>query len=182
MKEFWDFEETVGYIEVKAKDGIIYKVWESGNTQLAADTLARVRKDLNKLLLFAYNNPQYWYDKPIAWGMFLTFDVHMPNVFNYQEINPIAAKELGLLGINKPKEITTLSNGYRVGTGRSIFLTLRNNKTDRFDNYSKIIDLAIHELTHTTCNDIVWKKDNHEPPYNSYHLLMRKMAKDCGII
>ena len=49
------------------------------------------------------------------------------------------------------------------------------------DNYSKILSLAIHEITHTTCNDLYWQEDNHTYPFEAYHSLMKQWAKDCGI-
>ena len=58
-------------------------------------------------------------------------------------------------------------------------------KSDKLHNYSTILDLAIHELTHTTSNDVRWipesKGGNHREPYPTYHTLMRKWAKECGI-
>ena len=49
-----------------------------------------------------------------------------------------------------------------------------------------ILDLAIHELTHTTCNDVrwvpEWKGGNHREPYPTYHKMMRKWAKEIGLI
>ena len=44
------------------------------------------------------------------------------------------------------------------------------------------MDLVIHELTHTVCNDIYWKTDNHKYPYESYHSLMIKWSKSINIL
>jgi hypothetical protein len=92
----------------------------------------------------------------------------------------------GILGLNKPKEIIqmTLENGnsFEFAKRRSIHLTIRNQQTWTINDYPKVLDLAIHELTHTTCNDVRWKEDNHKPPYQSYHTLMRKWARDSGVL
>ena len=100
----------------------------------------------------------------------------------------------GILGLNKPKEITTLEisldNGrvinYELGTKRNILLTLRNQNNGELRSYSDILDLAIHELTHTTCNDVrwipEWKGGNHRDPYPTYHRMMRKWASEIGLI
>ena len=74
---------------------------------------------------------------------------------------------------------------YEIATKRSIFLTIRpniKNKPNYIDNYQKIMDLAIHELTHTTCNDTQWKDDNHKHPYPVYHKMMRQFAKYCDVM
>ena len=98
----------------------------------------------------------------------------------------------GILGLNKPKRLTVIKVlldkvlNYELGTKRNILLTLRNQNTGELKNYSDILDLAIHELTHTTCNDVrwvpEWKGGNHREPYPTYHKLMRKWAKECGVL
>lgn len=193
-KPFWDVEENVGFVKVRAWDSNEYKVWNEGSPELiqnVADTLANVRRDINTLLQFLIKNPDLWFNNPIAWGMIHTFDLHCPgwtpekigngNSFNYQEMTP---NDHGILGLNKPKVIEPVKvNGkdYEIGVKRSIFLTLRNKKMDKLDPYKKILDLAIHELTHTTCNDCRWKQDNHAKPYPQYHSFMRECCKKCGV-
>ena len=153
-------------------------------------------------------NPDEWISKPIAFGIFHAFDIHIPcwcktdllkikdplsyinkqsNLFNYQEMTP---NDLGIIGLNKPKVIGTipvnLKNGkkinYEIAEKRSIFLTIRNTKTNKKHLFSTIMDLAIHEVTHTVCNDVRWKTDNHLPPYQSYHTSMRRWAKNCNVL
>jgi len=200
-KAFWDLEEEKGFDKIKASDGIIYNVWNSGTLEEkreVAETLARVRKDINKILLYIYKNPQKWHDHPIAWGIYHTFDIHLPgwenrnnfisndNLFVYQEMTP---NDQGILGLNKPKNIITMkvnidgkNINYELTDKRKILLTIRNQRTGKINGYPTTLDLAIHELTHTTCNDVRWKEDNHKPPYQSYHTLMRKWARECGIL
>ena len=214
-KPFWDVEENIGFVKVEADDGNIYKVWNSGTPEKimeVANTLASIRKDINHLLYYLCNNEDLWINHNIAFGMYHTFDMHIPcwkefkkckfgyntnnfinnkclklgKLFNYQEMTP---NDLGILGLNKPKKIITSQFemdgkivNYPMAERRSIFLTMRNQRTQRLNDYQRILDLAIHELTHTTCNDIKWKEDNHTPPYQSYHTLMRKWAKECGIL
>ena len=191
-KEFWDLEESIGFKEVKSRlDSLYYKVWNKGNnTSEVALVLSKVRRDINKLLTYLLNNKELWINKPIAYGVVHTIELHLLNGndsrFNYQEMTP---NKHGILGLNKPKVIKTIEvniNGkireYEIAEKRSIFLTIRNQITWEINDYSKIMDLAIHELTHTTCNDVRWKTDNHRPPYQSYHTLMRKWARECGIM
>jgi hypothetical protein len=106
-------------------------------------------------------------------------------LFTYQEITP---NDHGIIGLNKPKVIKTIQINvdekvvdYEIAEKRLIMLTIRK-KSGKFDSIKEIMDLAIHELTHTTCNDVRWKPDNHKPPYTCYHRLMRKWAKECGIL
>jgi hypothetical protein len=221
-KPFWDLEESVGFVYVTSPiDGLKYKVWNEGTREqklAVAIELSKIRRDLNKLLLYICKHPEKWINHPIAYGIIHTFDIHMPcinhnfvelvngsfdnhknnfinkecsklgKLFTFQEIAP---NEHGIIGLNKPKIIKTItlqynsSSGkkdYKIADKRAIFLTIRNKKTGNVNDYKKILDLAIHELTHTTCNDVEWKEDNHRPPYQSYHTMMRKWANEAGIM
>jgi hypothetical protein len=202
-KPFWDVEEDIGFVKIQGSDGVPYKVWDSGTPEeqiATAEALVRVRRDINTLLNYILQNPDDWSQHPIAFGIYHTFDLHLPgwnttssfgssskNYFVYQEMTPNTDN---IIGLNKPKEtkfITVdLGNNkkmkYEIGKKRKIFLTLRNQRTGQLRNYSDILDLAIHELTHTTCNDIKWKEDNHKDPYPLYHRMMRKWAKECNLI
>ena len=180
--------------------------------QKVADILANIRLDINTILIYIYENRELWINHPIAFGIYHTFDIHAPhhksttfyssdtisrdsgiNLFNYQEMTP---NKDGILGLNKPKnlknikvEIDNQEIEYEIATKRSIFLTIRpdlkpdgRGNPNKIDSYSKILDLAIHELTHTTCNDTRWKEDNHKHPYPVYHKMMRQFAKECGVL
>ena len=152
-KPFWDVDENKGYITLKANDGLDYKVWNGDpdekhqkkwwytatNKQETAETLARVRKDLNTLLIYLIKNEYLYANDPIAFGIYHTFDLHLPgwnkNNFNeqpfiYQEMRP---NDHGILGLNKPKKIITIKSkidnktiDYELGKKRLILLTLRN--------------------------------------------------------
>jgi hypothetical protein len=215
-KPFWDKEENIGFVSVEAWDGLVYKVWNEGTPetiQKIADILAKVRYDINRLLIYLCKNKEKWENHPIAFGMYHTFDIHAPHsnqesfysdnamnlinrnsgkdLFNYQEMTP---NDDGILGLNKPKELTEININfknkkinYEIATKRSIFLTIRPKLSSHGDPnyiepYNKILDLAIHELTHTTCNDTRWKSDNHKHPYPVYHKMMRQFAKYCNVI
>ena len=219
-KPFWDVDENKGYISIKAKDGLIYKVWDGDlqekhqkkwwytatNKQEVAETLARVRKDINTLLVYLVKNEYLYMNDPIAFGIYHTFNLHIPcwetnineinktcneTLFVYQEMRP---NSYGILGLNKPKKIITIKaeidNGkiinYELGKKRLILLTLRNQNNGNLYDYPKILDLAIHELTHTTCNDVrwvpEWKGGNHREPYPTYHRQMRQWAKECNVL
>jgi hypothetical protein len=202
MKEFWDFDENLNYIPIKANDGLYYKVWNEGSQETlkeVADVLAKVRHDINTILIYAYKNRNTWYNHPIAFGMFHTFDIHTPEIYNLTNPRPedfvtfvyqeMAKNNWGGLGLNKPKVITSIQVEYKgkeveypIAERRAIFLTIRNLRNNKLNKYSTVLDLAIHELTHTTCNDVKWKKDNHLHPYPVYHKLMRTLAKKAGVL
>jgi len=218
-KPFWDLEETVGFVNVRSTlDSLEYKVWNSGTDSEkleVANILAKVRQNINILLIYLARNPELWLYKNIAFGIFHTFDLHIPclyslldslntdsiellnkkiidkcvqdsTLFTYQEITP---NNQGILGLNKPKIIKTIQVNidgkvvdYEIAEKRIMMLTIRNKNSGKINTYTQIMDLVIHELTHTTCNDVRWKPDNHKPPYTCYHRLMRKWAKECGIL
>uniref|UniRef100_A0A6C0I9W5 WLM domain-containing protein n=1 Tax=viral metagenome TaxID=1070528 RepID=A0A6C0I9W5_9ZZZZ len=204
-KPFWDVEEDTGFIKIKSPlDNLDYKVYNTGSPdeQLqVAIMLSKVRRDLNKLLIYLCKNPQLWINDSIGYGIIHTFDIHIPCLHNHFEqvlnnesiilkdtnlypIQEMTPNKHGILGLNKPKKIKTikLANGkdYEIAEKRSMHLTIRTN--GKIHDYSKILLLAIHEITHTTCNDIYWKEDNHKYPYGKYHTQMKNWAKDCGII
>jgi hypothetical protein len=174
-----------------------------------ADILATVRQDITKLLIYIYLHPELWIHEKIAWGIIHTLDIHMPcwrtampkyaniskekaaklitdeclktgTLFNYQEM----PRNEGILGLNKPKFIYGVYlNGkiYEMCGRRSIFLTLRDYRTNKIKDYEDILDLALHELTHTTCNDCRWKPDNHLPPYKQYRAKINSFARSAGL-
>jgi hypothetical protein len=191
------------------------KTWwyNNDNIQHVAEMLASARRDINTLLIYLLKNPQLWNQHPIAFGVYHCFDIHIPywndlnlqlnkkellskclktdNLFIYQEMTP---NEDGIIGLNKPKKIITIKaeieNGkiidYELGKKRLILLTIRNQNSGSMRNYKDILDLVIHEVTHTICNDVRWVPDskggNHREPYPTYHKLMRKWARECGIM
>jgi len=211
-----NLEENKGFVKIKSTiDSAEYKVLDTGSQQEkleVANILARIRKDLNTLLIYLCKNPELWINRSIAYGIILTLYIHIPglydifdivtsdntdidlneliiksskdNLFNIQEMTP---NKYGIIGLNKPKKlkkIKVMKNGklveYEIADKRSIHLTIRN-EDEKIDNYKDILDLAIHEITHTTCNDNHWKEDNHKHPYEYYHTSMKQWAKECGI-
>ena len=103
----------------------------------------------------------------------------MGKLFSIQEMTP---NEYGILGLNKPKQLGivefNLTNNekikYEIAVKRSFHLTIRDSN-NTIKEYSKILGLAIHELTHTTCNDNVWKDDNHKYPFEEYHSFFKNI-------
>ena len=204
-----NLEENKGFVKIKSTlDNTEYKVLDKGSYEEkleVANTLAKIRQDFNILLIYLCKNPELWINKSIAYGVIITFYIHIPclydnfdiitsnsnnidlnqliiskgNLYNIQEMTP---NKYDIIGLNKPKKIIKINNqiDFEVASERSIHLTIRK-ENGKIDNYSKILSLAIHEITHTTCNDLYWKEDNHTYPFEAYHSLMKQWAKDCGI-
>ena len=202
-----NLEENKGFVKVRSSlDNVEYKVLDIGSEsekKQVALILSKVRRDLNKLLIYLCKSPEMWVKLPIAYGIIHTFDIHLPclkyifdellqssdpnkliidygDLFTIQEMTP---NEYGIIGLNKPKSIKKIKVSgldYEIATKRSIHLTVRNDK-GKIDDYQKVLSLAIHEITHTTCNDLYWKEDNHKHPYPKYHSLMKEWAIKCGI-
>jgi hypothetical protein len=123
-------------------------------------------------------------NKDTASDLIIDECIKMGVLFNYQEM----PRNNGILGLNKPKHIIgvpMIIKGkkvtYEMCDCRAIFLTIRDYQKNKKREYSKILDLALHELTHTTCNDCRWKPDNHLPPYNQYRAIINKFAKGAGL-
>jgi hypothetical protein len=207
-----NLEENKGFVSIKSPlDGLYYKVVDTGSSEEkieVAKNLSMVRRDLNKLLIYLCKNPQLWINQPIAFGIIHTLNIHIPclydifdtvisnkntseiinlinkdpNLFLIQEMTP---NEYGIIGLNKPRKLKKIklpdgSGDYEISAERSIHMTIRNK--GKINDYLKILDLALHEITHTTCNDIYWdNEDNHKYPYPVFHSKMRNWAKDCGI-
>ena len=220
QKPFWDVEENIGFVKVKSGiDLLDYKVYNVGTSeekQQVADSLAKVRRDLNKLLFHLCRNPHLWINEKIAPGIFLTLSLHIPcihedvdmiisdtsndellsdiinnkclkmnKLFKIQEMTP---NEDGIIGLNKPKKTKFINidknHSLEIATKRSFHLTTRpftlyNKKVTYagpINNYEgTILPLALHEITHTTCNDNHWKDDNHQYPFEKYHSFLKNV-------
>lgn len=208
-RPFWDVDEETNFLHIKAWDGHIYKVWNAGSEESikkVADCLANVRRDINKLLQhimkvknvanISFEGKKIpWTQHPIAFGIYHTIDIHIPNGdlygYTYQEMTP---NKYGIIGLNKPKVIVKKQfeyNGkmidYEIADKRLMLLTIRPKLSDGgdpnyIDSYKNIMNLVLHEITHTTCNDVRWKRDNHLHPFHKYESLIKQWAKECGII
>jgi hypothetical protein len=198
-----NLDEDTGFIGVKSDiDNLYYKVIDIGTEaekKQVAIILSKIRRDLNTLMIYLCKHPEEWIHLPIAYGVMHTFDIHLPcleqsfdnliesddphkiiltcgKLYTIQEMTP---NEHGIIGLNKPKDIRKHDDGYEIATKRSLHLTVRNK--GKIDPYSKVLDLALHEITHTTCNDIYWKEDNHKHPFPTYQRMMKEWARKAKI-
>jgi hypothetical protein len=208
----WNLDEYTTFRQLKAKDGLVYSVIDSGDDcadKKAAELLAKTRKELNTILIYIIKHPELWKDKKLDFtfckyhhslefyhGILHMLDLHLPgwqtgevtSHFGYQEC---PHNEFGILGLNKPHIIDRQSDSPAVygrnglAVKRHILLTLRN-KSNCFRNELERVKLAVHELTHTASNDVDWihEKDggNHQPPYRAFHSFMLNIARKTGVL
>ena len=109
-------------------------------------------------------------------------------LFGYQEM---PHNNIGILGLNKPhiidrgnkQESTYGRNGLAIK--RHILLTLRNHNF-KIRPKLEIIELFVHELTHTASNDVDWIEEknggNHQAPYVPFHRFTKYVARKLNIL
>lgn len=159
-KEFWDFDENTNYIIINIQ-GKNYKVIKKfPNFYTSALILDYIHDIIVKICLYLKIN-YYKYSKNDQILIDCFCEIH-PNNYYLSEM------QIGTQfnGINKPRNLY-VSNKPPIGKDmnkranyRHVFLTLRNNKLD-FNNKEKIMKLVIHEITHTMCNHVTWRDDDH---------------------
>ena len=158
-KPLWDVEENIGFETLLGPDGLYYKVHSTNpNKKKYASDLAKIRKDLNTLLVYLMKNPGLWIDKKIEPGIIHTFDIHVPGwnaymdkilsasdpnqliiahsrpLFSIQEMTP---NDHGIIGLNKPRDLY-FKNGTKWAGRRTMHLAQRKS-------YNDLLALAIHE-------------------------------------
>ena len=160
MKEFWDFDENINYTIVSI-NGRNYKVINKyPNYKEAALYLNYIHNIIVGICNYFQIN-YYRYSKSDQVLIDCFCDVH-PNNYLLSEM------QLGtpFNGLNKPRDIRktikpingkdgNLRAGYR-----DVFLTLRY-QNGKFKNINTIMKLVIHEITHTMCNHVKWRDDDH---------------------
>lgn len=176
MKEFWDFDEDINFTEViinNKKYKVLYKYKDY--TQ-AVKILAQL--DITLLLICEYlNTNKYKYPKEDQIAIECFLDIHFNN-----KNSRLSEMQLGTIfnGLNKPKEVHKTNKPY-LGSDknlrakyRNVFLTLRR-KDGKFKSNKSIIDLFIHEITHTMCNHVTWREDDHSEDFQKYEKLIKQI-------
>ena len=160
QKEIWDFDENINYITVNI-EGINYNVINKfSNYYIAAKILHRINIVIYNICLYFISN-YYSYNKRDQILIDCFCDIHLNN-------HILSEMQLGtqFYGLNKPRNLYKSDkppigpDGSYRASYRNIFLTLRK-KNGTFNNWNKIIKLVIHEITHTMCNHIRWRDDDH---------------------
>tara|TARA_B100001094_G_scaffold193577_1_gene187498 strand:- start:780 stop:1325 length:546 start_codon:yes stop_codon:yes gene_type:complete len=160
VKEFWDFNEHINYTIVNI-NGRNYKVIKKFKdyyyASLILDYIYKYILLICNYFKINYRNYSHYEQKLI--NCFL--EIH-PNNYLLSEM------QLGtpFNGLNKPKKVYTSTkenigkDGKLRAKYRDVFLTLRND-SGKFNNEKIIMKLVIHEITHTMCNHVTWRNDDH---------------------
>lgn len=158
--EFWDFDEDINYKLVLYKNEL-FKVLDLPNSIIAAKRLYQSQYFINKLaslVLLNLNNVNFKLK-----NMCIIFLSIHPDYYFVQEMQLGSQFE----GLNKPREVHI--NNYLPSVGkdkklkanyRAIFLRLRDNN-NKIKSFSELIPLIIHEVSHTGCNHVKWRDDDH---------------------
>tara|TARA_E500000178_G_scaffold356217_1_gene432548 strand:+ start:4248 stop:4796 length:549 start_codon:yes stop_codon:yes gene_type:complete len=172
-KNFWDFDENKNYISINVYNKK-YKVINKFNNPLyAALLLDDIHNYITLISLYFLENLYNYSDKDqILIKCFL--DIH-PNNYLLSEMQLNTVFD----GLNKPRNIY-LSNKESIGKDkkfraqyRHIFITLRD-KFGIFNSNDEIMKLVIHELSHTMCNHITWRDDDHGSDFKHAENLIKK--------
>ena len=159
-KEFWDFDENTNYTTVNIQ-GKNYKVINKFPDYYSA---ALILNNIHNIIIqiciyFKINYYKYSKNDQIIIDCFN--DIH-PNNYLLSEMQ----LDTNFYGLNKPKNLYN-SNKPPIGKDkklragyRHVFITLRNAH-GKFNDKEKIMKLVIHEISHTMCNHVTWRDDDH---------------------
>ena len=163
-KEFWDFDENINYTVVNIQ-GKNYKVINKfPDYYSAALILNYIHNIIVQICIYLKIN-YYKYSKNDQIIIDCFCDIHPNNyLLSEMQLNTI------FNGLNKPRNLYN-SNKPAIGKDkklrasyRHVFITLRNSQ-GKFNDKEKIIKLVIHEITHTMCNHVTWRNDDHEKDF-----------------
>jgi len=166
-KEFWDFDENKNFTIIKVNNNS-YKVINKWSNHIeAANILDSIHNIINKMCLYLIEN-YFKYSKKDRIAITCFLDIHLNNYkLSEMQLNT------NFNGINKPRDIF-LSHDEELGSDgkyrakwRHVFLTLRK-KNGEFRTGGNIMNLVIHEITHTMCNHIRWRDDDHNEDFKYY--------------
>jgi len=175
MKEFWDFDEQKNYIIVNIQ-GRDYKVINRfPNYYRAAEYLNYIYNVIVLICLYLrvnYYSHKYSDQDRITIDCFLK--IH-PYNFKLSEMQ----LDNQFNGLNKPREVYNTNepllgpDGSLRAKWRHIFITLRKSNS-QFKNNKSIMDLVIHELSHTMCNHIRWRDDDHGQDFQRAEKILKE--------
>ena len=181
MREFWDFDENINYITIQ-KNNYYYKVLEKYNdNSICAELLYNITIFINKISKYIdknYNNIINNSKNPLIKKYLDCFLLIHPNnyLLSEMQLNTI------FNGLNKPKELYICNSELGPDKNlraayRHIFLSLRKNNGE-FKNINNITNLVIHEITHTMCNHVTWRDDNHYDDFKYCENLLKNIIKN----
>ena len=171
VKEFWDFNENINYTTIKINNKNYKVINKFNNFYTAALILDYIHKYILFICKYFIDNYDT-YSKSDQKLIKCFLDIH-PNNYLLSEMQ----LNTPFYGLNKPRNIY-YSNKDIIGKDgklraqyRNIFITLRNND-GKFKSIKTIIKLVIHEISHTMCNHVTWRDDNHGEDFKNAEKLI----------
>lgn len=177
MKEWWDFDENKNYVIVNYKNKK-YKVLNLPNKELVAKRLYDIENFINVISQLIYKNLS---KIPISLknNCIVFLSIH-PDYYYLQEMQ----LNTSFLGLNKPKNVQF--NKYLPSVGkdkflkaeyRGIFLQIRNSN-GKVKNMSELLPLVIHEISHTGCNHVRWRDNDHGRDFQDFENLIYNLITE----
>ena len=175
MKEFWDFDESDNYIQIVYNNNNYKVLKRHKDYKTVVQILNEIRTIILKICQYLEVN-KYAYSE-IEQQRINCFLLIHPNSYLLSEM------QLGTQfdGLNKPKKLYKSNHPigedeYLRAEYRDVFLRLRN-QNGRFRTRKSIIDLVIHEITHTMCNHVTWRDDNHGKDFTDSENLLKNVFR-----
>jgi hypothetical protein len=170
MKPYWDFNEEDNYVVING-----YKVLDKQDSEMSSKLLKSVDKYVQKKLERLHKTLTSYPDDTIDG---LSILLGTPCFF--QEIQNGTNKwPVPFDGLNKPKEISSNKKAKNVGRDkklragyRIIFLKLRDNN-DKLKTLNELKPLILHEITHTACNHVKYREDDHGDDFTKYESIIQ---------
>lgn len=160
----WNFDEKTNYTTVYYR-GLPYKVLDFPNKNIIARRLYQTQVFIENLCIKVYKNLNK-VNSPLKEMSIVFLSIH-PDYYYLQEMQLGTQFE----GMNKPKNVHR--NNYLPSLGkdknlkaghRVIFLNLIK-ENGKIKTFKELIPLIIHEITHTGCNHVTWRDDNHHDDF-----------------
>tara|TARA_B100001123_G_C15012765_1_gene908228 strand:+ start:88 stop:684 length:597 start_codon:yes stop_codon:yes gene_type:complete len=176
VKPFWDLEEQKGYKKIKSRvNGRRYRVLNQSRQQEASDNLGMVQDRIDGITNILRTYPCLWFGTRVHDGIEVFLNIHGGN---YDLIEMPEGTHFD--GLNKPRNVSNYGNrvasvgpdGTKRARDRLIYLQLRKQyfgkNSDSFRSNKSLMNLVIHEISHTAANHVTWREDDHGADFKLY--------------
>ncbi len=181
----WDLSESSMYKYIV--NGKLYKIKSDSNTQQglnALNLLVHTRNEIYRLCMEIHRNlksGQAPKDRELLDFINLFLDIHCEHCGSRGYLLSEIPNGSVFEGLNKPKGryITREKN---IGTDYNLRASYRDVflRTNMSLHDYKL--LVVHELSHTGCNHVRWRDDDHGPDFKKMEKFLLKMAKNIKFL
>ena len=186
---FWDFNESTNYKTIYIGE-IPYKVLVKRNNVYLSDYIeaAELLYSIQIIIYMISHKLQQnlklnKYSKEDQKGIKCFLSIH-PNNYLLSEMQDDKLLSVKFNGLNKPKNVKYDNNVQPLGPDgkkraeyRDVFLLLRDKKNNLLE-LEDLILLVIHEITHSACNHVTWRDDDHGEDFKRYERLIKQAYND----